>query len=197
MPVPEGSLQPGAGLSPCQPVQRVPQTVLKAGGGYAGPEALPLPNSGAQLVWGVVSHLQGLRVLARSAVVGLHRHLPLEAHLQPHVGEQQGQGGDNGFRGTVTPDGWNQVWTVVVGRAELGAGQGSRAMLLLRTFPSPFCALGNVLEESRRGREAAEGARPRPAVLYPGFRVHSRHGGSRLSREKEVPSPPFSVREGR
>lgn len=100
-------------------------------------------------------------------------------------------GRDSGFRGTVTAGGWNKVWTAVVGRAELGAGRGSRAVLFLRTFPSAFCAFGNVLGVSRRGREAAEGARPRPAGLWPGFRAHSRPGGRSATPREGASIPSF------
>lgn len=65
-------------------------------------------------------------------------------------------------------------------------------MLFLRTFPSPLCVFGSVLEVSRRGPEAEEGVRPLSAGLCPAFPVDSGRGG--LSSAHPLLSRPERLR---
>lgn len=83
------------------------------------------------------------------------------------------------------PPWWtNKVWTAGVGRAELGAGPGSRAVLFPRNFPSSLRAFGTVLEVKRRGWAAAPGARPRPEDCSPVSEWGLGMGGSAPPREE-------------
>lgn len=142
---------------------------------------------------GLVSRRQGLRIRAWSAVVGLRRHIPPEARLGPQVTGQQRQGGTAGSEGQSSlvgnikfgPRGKDeQNWALGEGGGQCYFSKLSLSPLRLRKCPG-----------SKSQRPGGCGrTRPSPARLQP-VSEWTRHGGAQLRRERELPSPPFSVRD--